>query len=114
IHRLKMMQMIRETHFDFVKFRVPAIAMSVIIIVIGLAAAGMRGKEIFDIDFTGGSSVNILLKEPMDIAQVREAVKKLGSEETEGSDVAVSSVGSDNPEYRDRQYKVDSGIRDLK
>ena len=54
-----------------------------------------RGQEILDIDFTGGSSVQLLFAEdkPHDIADVRRAVEEL-------PDVAVSSVGDKNLEFK--------------
>ncbi len=101
--RLKMMHVIGHTNIDFIRWRGPAIAGSVIIIAIGLVATAMRGPEILDIDFTGGSSVQILFdkEKPHDIAYVRTAVADL-------RDVAVSSVGENNLEF-----KIDTSDQDI-
>ena len=104
IKQLKMLHVIGHTNIDFIRWRGPAIACSAIVLLVGLAATAMRGTELLDIDFTGGSSVHLLFAEdqPHGIAQVREAVKNL-------PDVAVSSVGENNLEY-----KVDTSDRDIK
>jgi SecD/SecF fusion protein len=102
--RLKMLHLIGHTNIDFIRWLNPAIAGSVIIIVVGLAATGMRGAGILDIDFTGGSSVQLLFAndKKQDIADVRRAVAHL-------PDVAVSSVGDNNLEF-----KVDTSEKDIK
>ncbi len=101
--KLNLMHVIGHTNIDFIRWRGPAIAASVAVIVIGLAATWTRGKGILDIDFTGGSSVQIVFVEPQDIANVRKTV------EAKLEDVAVSSVGEENLEF-----KVDTSNRDIK
>ncbi len=102
--RLKMMHVIGHTDIDFIRWRGPAIAASVAVIVIGFIATAIRGAGILDIDFTGGSSVQLLFAEGKShgIAEVRKAVEPL-------EDVAVSSVGENN-----REFKVDTSERDIK
>ena len=63
ITQLKMMHVIGHTNIDFIRWRVPAIAGSVIICVLGFIAMASRGQEMLDIDFTGGSSVQLLFAE---------------------------------------------------
>ncbi len=108
ITRLKMMHVIGHTDIDFIRWRTPAITVSVVIIAIGLVATAVRGKELLDIDFTGGSSVQLEFApdKPHDIAKVREAVDKYPEA---FPDVAVSSVGEQN-----LNFKVDTSQRDIK
>ena len=103
IERLRMMRFIGETHFDFVKWLWPAMITSSIVIGIGLAAAAIRGTDLYDIDFTGGSSVQILFDrgKAADIAEVRRQVDHL-------PDVAVSGVGTENLEF-----KIDTSERNI-
>jgi len=105
--KLNMMHVIGVTNLDFIRWRTPAILASVVLIVAGLIAAAMRGKELLDIDFTGGSSVQLLFAadKPQDIADVRSAVEKLSEELP---DAAVSSVGDKNLEF-----KVDTSNHDI-
>ena len=102
--KLNMMHLIRETHFDFIRLQWPAISISVILILIGMVGVYLRGSEIFDIDFTGGSSVQVAFKESKNIADVRAGVEKLNLK-----DVTVSSVGLD-----DKQFKIDTSNANIK
>ncbi len=101
--QLKMMRFVGHTNFNFIRWRVPAIIVSLIIIAVGLGAAADRGKELLDIDFTGGSSVQLLFAEgkQQNVAEVRKAVEAL-------PDVAVSSIGEENLEF-----KIDTSEPDI-
>ena len=102
--KLNMMHLIGHTDIDFIRWRGPAIAVSVLISVVGLAACAARGPGLLDIDFTGGSSVQVLFAKdkPHDIADIRKTVAEL-------EDVAVSSVGENNLEF-----KIDTSNQDKK
>ena len=73
---------------------------------IGGAAVFYRGQGLLDIDFTGGSSVQLAFKEgeELDVAEVREAVASL-------DDVAVSSMTSSDSAAGSR-YKIDTSVKD--
>ncbi|MBL8829546.1 MAG: protein translocase subunit SecD [Planctomycetaceae bacterium] len=77
VKTLKFMQLMTTTNIDFVGPRKLAVSLSLIVIGIGLAACWVRGKGLLDIDFTGGTSVQVLFKEPKDVAKVREMVGTL-------------------------------------
>ncbi len=106
ITSLKMAKLFGDTDFKFVSWMQAAILASSAFILLGLAAAVQRGQGLFDIDFTGGSSVQVQFKEGngLDIAEVRKAVKVL-------PDVAVSTVtvGGKTDNLR---YKIDTSMRD--
>ena len=100
--KLNMMHLIGHTNIDFIRWRGPAIAGSLIVILIGLVATVARGPGLLDIDFTGGSSVQVVFVKEKDIADVRKAVADL-------DDVAVSSVGEQGLEF-----KIDTSEKDIK
>jgi SecD/SecF fusion protein len=105
ITSLSMARLFGQTNFQFVKWVKPAIVGSLVFILAGLAAALQRGQGLFDIDFTGGSSVQVEFKpdKPLDIAAVREAVASL-------PDAAVSSVSTPGSPA-DLRYKIDTSLR---
>jgi len=106
LRRLSMSKFFGHTNFEFVRWVRPAILGSLAFILLGLAAAAQRGQGLFDIDFTGGTSVQVAFKpeQAPDIAEVRKAVSVL-------PDVAVSGVsGSDVADGT--RYKIDTSIRD--
>src|SRR5262249_46389665 len=104
VTQLRMMQLIGHTDINFIRWLAPAVTVSVIIIAVGLVAVVARGTELLDIDFTGGSSLQLVCADGKaeDIAQVREKVAEL-------PDVAVSSVCENN-----LQYKVDTSDLDIR
>ena len=105
--RLHMRQFIGETHIDFVRWRGPAIAASLVVIGIGMVGVYFRGSGLLDIDFSGGTSVQLLFDKnhPQDVAKVRSVASNLEDLE----DVSVSSVGKNNIEF-----KIDTSQPDMK
>ena len=104
--KLSMSRLFGRTDIGFVRWMRPAIIGSILFILAGLAAAWQRGQGLFDIDFTGGTSVQVAFKpdQPLDVADVRQAVANL-------PDVAVSAVtGGDAPPGT--RYKIDTSLRD--
>jgi len=106
ITTLSMARLFGQPNFQFVKWMVPAMIGSTVFILLGLAAAQRRGQGLFDIDFTGGTSVQVAFKpdQALDIAGVRTAVSAL-------PDAAVSAVTAADvaPGLR---YKIDTSLRD--
>jgi SecD/SecF fusion protein len=106
ITSLNMGRLFGQTDFKFVAWLWPAIIGSTLFILAGLAAAMQRGQGLFDIDFTGGTSVQVAFKpdKSLDIAEVRNAVASL-------PDAAVSAVTSaEGP--ANLRYKIDTSLRD--
>jgi len=105
IRKLNMARIFGVTNFEFVRWVRPAILGSALFILAGLAAAAQRGQGLFDIDFTGGTSVQVAFKpgKAPDIADVREAVKKLPN-------TAVSAVTVDGESQA--RFKIDTSLRD--
>jgi SecD/SecF fusion protein len=106
ITSLSMNRLFGKTDFSFVKWIGPAVAASLALIGIGLAAAWSRGAGLFDIDFTGGTSVQVAFQpdKPLDVAEVRRAVSAL-------PDVAVSAVTAGDA-VADTRYKIDTSLKD--
>ncbi len=108
IKRLKMMHIFGKTHFDFVKWMPRWMAISVTAIVIGMGAAVARevgwfgGAGLFGIDFTGGTAVQLVFKDPTNIKLVREKV------ESQLPDVSVSAVASSETTQHDTHFNVDT------
>jgi len=77
ITKVRMMEMIGKTNFDFVGLMKYGIVFSALLIAIGMAAVVSRGKGLLDIDFTGGESVVILFKNKKEIGDVRKQLSDL-------------------------------------
>jgi SecD/SecF fusion protein len=97
--KLKMLRLFGDTKIDFVRIMVPAIIVSIVISVLGVACAWHRslvGPGMFDTDFTGGTVVQIVLKNAMNDADVRKLVE--GDEKLPDSTV-VAVEGKENHEF---------------
>jgi len=76
VSTVRMMKILDKPNFDFLGARWPAIGASLVLIGIGMAAVYARGPQLLDIDFTGGSSVTFMLREPMPIGEVRASLSE--------------------------------------
>ena len=105
------------SNFDFVGKGKFTLALSAMLVCIGLASLFVRGRGIFDIDFAGGSSVQFQLDKPTDTQVVREIVQS-SVQPGEGDPVQFTVNGVSMDEMPDGTvYKVDSSferVDDLK
>jgi SecD/SecF fusion protein len=106
---LHMMQFLGETHLDFVgKWRI-CLTGSIVLLVISVGSLIARGKGLFDIDFTGGVSVTMVLNESMPPDEVRSRLDKQFANRTPAVQCTVNSVGVKN-KPANSVYKVDAGL----
>ncbi|MBM3252988.1 MAG: protein translocase subunit SecD [Candidatus Omnitrophica bacterium] len=76
---LKMLRLIRTTRIDFIKRRHIAYTFSLIIILGGLSLFYFKSNSAkYGIDFTGGTVQQLGFKNPIDIDNVRNALKEIG------------------------------------
>jgi protein-export membrane protein SecD len=105
ITRLAMTTIFGQLQVDFIGKRKFAAVCSSFLIIVGLLGAYYRGKNLFDIDFNGGTSVEVMLKEPMAIEKVRTRLKKgLGKYDPSVVEIKVE------PHRSETIYKVDTAI----
>lgn len=106
--KLSMFRLFGQTSINFVAYVRPAVITAVTFLLIGGAAAFYRGQGLLDIDFTGGTSVQLAFKEGegLNVGEVRQAVASL-------PDVAVSSMTSTELGGGTR-YKIDTSEKDAK
>jgi SecD/SecF fusion protein len=76
LKNVRMMHLFTDPDIDFLKMRYWAIGASLLVIAVGMIAVYFRGDRLFDVDFTGGSSVAFTLREPMELPEVRTALNK--------------------------------------
>jgi SecD/SecF fusion protein len=88
ITKLKMMHVIGHTSIDFMRIFPACLTFSIVITILGLGAAFYRGVGLFDIDFTGGVSVQVQFDKPHTAEEVREKL----TDDTEMPDLAVNEV----------------------
>jgi preprotein translocase subunit SecF len=76
-----MIQLFQRTSYDFIGKRRWAYTTSIVFILIGLLSLGVRGLH-YDIDFTGGTLVQVRFDKPPTVAGVRAGLSRIGMGES--------------------------------
>ncbi|MBN1396145.1 MAG: protein translocase subunit SecD [Pirellulales bacterium] len=108
ITHVKMHSMVGHTNFDFLRWFPLAATVSVLFVVMAVAVSFQRGKDLFDIDFTGGVSVQMAFDRPEDIKYVRDELRgRL-------PDLAVNSVKQEKDELGGLGFLVKTSEMSIK
>jgi preprotein translocase subunit SecF len=78
-----MMHFFKTPNIDFISKRKTAYIFSASMILIGIAAAVIRGGYNYSIDFKGGSSINVAFKTAIQTETIRGILNKAGFEDSE-------------------------------
>ncbi|MBS1262715.1 MAG: Protein translocase subunit SecF [Calditrichaeota bacterium] len=78
-----MLQVFRDTHYDFQGKRRGAFVISALVILVGIAFTVIRGGPNYSIDFTGGLSLMLRFDTPVNEGAVRDAVYAMGYSDAE-------------------------------
>ncbi|GAI64445.1 unnamed protein product, partial [marine sediment metagenome] len=68
-----MLQILKGTHFNFIKARKKAFILSLILIGIGIVSLIIRGGLNYGIDFTGGTLIQLHFDKPISTEKIRNA-----------------------------------------
>lgn len=103
MRKFSMMQFFKNPHTYFTRYRrVTAIA-SLSLIAIGIAIFVIRGKDCYDIDFTGGTLIHLQLDKPVPVGNVRDKLTVQGYENAEVQSIwsseAIAKQASDSNEF---------------
>jgi len=79
LNHIGMLHLIKNPHWDFMKWAKPAFIASWTIILIGMCwGIFHRGKSTMGIDFVGGDAITMSYKEKVDVEKLRPALNKIG------------------------------------
>ena len=107
LKKLTMTQLLDEPKLNLIGMRTMMAGASVILVLVGLSAVALRGRDILDIDFLGGTSVQAQLKQPMPYDQVWNKL----AEPPIADDFSLTQVNAvDSP--RDTVWKIDTSLKD--
>jgi SecD/SecF fusion protein len=113
IQKLNMMQWIGHTTIDFMAWFPACATFSVVITVLGIIIAVVRGQGLFDIDFTGGVSVQAVFQKAQDISKIREVVYAPENEK-DLPDATITPARSQNePDNHRFIFDTSNGTKDL-
>ncbi len=96
---------------NFMGMQKLSLVVSIGLIVAGIAAVTLRGKDILNIDFTGGTSVAFQLTAPMEADELRAITKKILADDSDESPVQSSLVKVEK-EPLNTVYKLVTSIQD--
>jgi preprotein translocase subunit SecF len=99
------MPILKKPNFDFLKWRWPAVCLSLLVIVAGAVAIAMQGGPALGIDFSGGTALIVKFDVPVTEDAVRDAIGEIADESI------VQQFGSaDDNELLIRLPQTDEGI----
>ncbi len=101
------MQLFKETHIDFMKYRKVMYLLSSSVAVIGMIIFFMRGSANFGIDFRGGTLVSYKFPQVINVGDVRNALRESGLSESiiqssnEGKGIIIRTSGDQRKEIEE-------------
>jgi SecD/SecF fusion protein len=99
----------------FMDFRYACYAGSLGLIIIGLLATAMRGRQVLDIDFNGGTSVVFSLDKGLPADEVRAIANKAFEKDSENLPIQTTLTNVDlKDSQKNSVYKLDVSIKDGK
>jgi preprotein translocase subunit SecF len=72
------MQLIHETHIDFLSVRKTALMVSSALMLVGLVSLFLKGGPQYGIDFLGGTEIHVQFKNEQKTADLRQAISGIG------------------------------------
>jgi len=106
--RLVMLHLIGKPNIDWMSFRPVFLTISVVLTLGGLAVFFTRNdvkNNKYDIEFTGGTSVQVNLKEPLSRQEVEDRVRKIGAGL---NNPALAAANVYRIEESDKQYEINT------
>lgn len=97
---------------DFMAWQGFNVTISVVLIVIGLAAVAYRGRNFLAIDFNGGTSATIQLAEPIEADKLREITQQIFQKDEQGQTIE-STLQRMEQEPLNTVYKIDTSFRNV-
>ncbi len=98
-----MLQIFRNPKTSFVSYKRIAMIASLVSIIVGLSVFVLRGKDIYDIDFTGGTLIHLKVNKPIPVVEVRSKLNVTGYPNAEVQNIWASgdstSATNDSTEF---------------
>ncbi len=101
-----------DSDLNFMNWQRACLVFSLLLLGIGITAVAFRGKDVLNIDFTGGTSVTFQLQEPLEADALRQVTRSILTEDTEGKPVQSTLVRVEKPPM-DTVYTLVTSIEDV-
>lgn len=95
MQEFKMFALLGRPNINFSGIRKPAYVISAAVVAVGLVAFFARGSDLYDIDFTGGSLVQVSLAQPTPVGEVRALLESEGFADAEVQGIHTAAATSE-------------------
>jgi SecD/SecF fusion protein len=102
-----------DRDFNFMSWQNASLIFSSVLIVGGIAAVFVRGKELLNIDFTGGTGVVFQLQQAVAVDKLRDVTREILDKDEKGQPVQSTLVRVEK-EPKDTVYSLVTSISDVK
>jgi preprotein translocase SecF subunit len=103
MNKFSMMQFFKNPRTSFVSYRRIAMIASLALVVTGISVFVLRGKDNYDIDFTGGTLIQLKLNKPTPVGDIREKLDVIGYPNAEVQNIwatkDVTTASNDSTEF---------------
>ncbi len=104
--------MLGDKELDFMAWQKFNVSVSILIIVVGLIAIGIRGRNFLAIDFNGGTSATLQLAEPIAADDLRPIMDKIFDKD-ENDQTVEWTLQRMEQEPLNTVYKIDTSFKDV-
>ena len=111
ITEVKMLRLIGQTNIDFLRVFPVTATLSLLVIVMAVTVSIYRGQGLFDIDFTGGVSVQVEFNQPEETDEVRDMLNNRPESELL-PDLAINDVYIEGDE-RGLRFMINTSERNI-
>lgn len=102
-----------DSDINFMAWQKTCVVLSIGFVIAGLTAVTLRGKDLLNIDFTGGTSVTIQLQEAVGVEELRKVTQDILTTDPEGNPVQSTLVRVEK-DPKDTVYTLVTSINDVK
>ena len=103
MNKFSMMQFFKNPRTSFVNYRRIAMIASLVLVVAGISVFVLRGKDNYDIDFTGGTLIQLKLNKPTPVSDIRNKLDVIGYPNAEVQNIwatrDVTTASNDSTEF---------------
>ena len=103
MNKFSMMQFFKNPKTSFVCYRRIAMIASLVLVITGISVFVLRGKDNYDIDFTGGTLIQLELNKPTPVSDIRGKLDVIGYPNAEVQNIwttrDVTTASNDSTEF---------------
>lgn len=76
------MDIVKNTNIDFLKYKIPAMIISALIIIAGIVSVQLKHGFRYGVEFSGGTAIHAKFRNPVQLDQVRKSLTEAGFQDS--------------------------------